>query len=103
MPKPKPDYPFKSDGCTAFLDGCWRHCCVRHDKDYWMGGTPGERKVSDQRLRDCVDEACLQHGWKSWSAWILSRLMYVGVRAFGRLPIHEAFWGFGWERPRTGP
>lgn len=96
-----PDYPFSSDGCTMFPDGHWRKCCVAHDRDYWMGGTLAERKASDQRLRDCVDEACLQERWSMWGAWLLSRAMYVGVRAFGRLPIRRARWGFGWKFPWT--
>lgn len=98
-----PDYPFSSDGCTAFPDGHWRRCCIEHDKAYWMGGTPAQRKISDRHLRDCVNEMCLLYDWKPWTAWILSRFMYVGVRAFGRLPIRRARWGFGWKYPRTGP
>ena len=102
-----PDYPFESDGCTMSPDGFWqvnyRDCCVEHDKDYWMGGTLEQRKASDQRLRDCIDEACLQKRWSMRSAWFVSRIYYIGVRAFGRLPIRRARWGFGWPYPRTGP
>lgn len=99
----KPDYPFRSDGCTLSPDGVWRRCCIEHDKDYWMGGTLEQRKASDLRLRDCIDEACLQKRWPMWSARLISQTYYVGVRAFGRLPIRGARWGFGWKYPRTGP
>lgn len=99
----KPDYPFRSDGCTMFPDGHWRRCCIEHDKDYWMGGTLAERKKSDEQLRYCVREMCLSYDWKPWAAWAMSRFMYFGVRVFGRLPIRHARWGFGWKYPRTGP
>lgn len=99
----KPDYPFRSDGCTLSPDGVWRACCEAHDKDYWMGGTLEERLVSDERLRDCIDERCLQRRWPMWAAWLTSRIYYYGVRAGGRIPFKRSRWGFGWKYPRTGP
>lgn len=27
----------KSDGCTYWLDGSWRHCCREHDLAYSTG------------------------------------------------------------------
>ena len=55
--------PFSTDGCSMMLDGLpgdlprWRHCCVAHDFDYWLGGTEKQRELSDRRLELCISEA----------------------------------------------
>lgn len=103
-PRPKPDYPFRSDGCTFSPNGVWEQCCKAHDLDYWRGGTWRERLASDRRLRDCMHESMLQAGWMR-VAWVISRLYFVGVRigGVGWIPLRRARWGYGWLYPRTGP
>jgi hypothetical protein len=62
-------------------------CCYDHDKDYWWGGTPAERKAADKRLQQCVAAKGRPN---------LSKLIYVGVRIGGHgwLPTPWR-WGFG--------
>ena len=95
------DYPFKSDGCTFSPDGIWRKCCEVHDLEYWTGGTWRERLASDRKLRDCMDEVCLQARWTEEAAWLVSRLYYLGVRVGGLIPFRRSRWGYGWRWPRT--
>lgn len=52
---------FTTDGCSMFPDGKlsgtkteWRHCCVIHDIDYWMGGEIHLKEKSDKDLKACV-------------------------------------------------
>ncbi len=52
--------PFTTDGCSMWLDGTpmhpysWRHCCVAHDKAYWIGGSEQQRADADTALQACV-------------------------------------------------
>ena len=93
-PKPKepPEKPFASDGCSCWPDWDYYDCCYNHDKDYWWGGTPQERKESDLRLMKCISEK---------GHTILPIFMYIGVRINGHGWLPTPFrWGFGRPWPQ---
>lgn len=87
--------PFKTDGCSWFLDGTlnerrlWRNCCVAHDRTYWQGGTRAQRKAADRKLKSCVATVGKPG---------VSKLMYLGVRVGGH-PLNPLYfrWGYGWK------
>lgn len=87
--------PFSTDGCSLWIDGTarqpflWRHCCVAHDKDYWLGGSMAERQRSDETLQACVTQA----GGKAMGDYL-----YLSVR-FGGAPLWlmPYRWGYGWD------
>ena len=90
-PGTAPEAPFTSDGCTAWPDNGWGACCLKHDMDYWAGGSIGDRWRSDARLAGCVGGPV---GW----------VMFVGVRVVGAgFWPHPARWGYGRQYPRIGP
>lgn len=70
--KRSPD--FETDGCSWSPDFNFRCCCIRHDIDYWAGGTKQDRLEADQRMRDCI---------RSYNRPILAWIYYIGVRIFG--------------------
>jgi hypothetical protein len=86
--------PFTTDGCSMMLDGLpgdlphWRHCCVSHDWDYWLGGTAAERAQSDSRLEACIGYA---------ASPMLGRFVHANVR-WGGSPywLTSYRWGYGW-------
>lgn len=87
--------PFTTDGCSNFPNGipakpiAWRHCCVDHDKVYWMGGSAARRAQADLMLKECVADA----GYPS-----VARIMYLGVRAGGGPNQNASYrWGYGWN------
>lgn len=87
---------FSTDGCSAFIDGHqtgsrteWRHCCVIHDVDYWMGGTKQQKKQSDKELNTCVSEVVNP----AFGAIIELAVSIAGKP--GSLPWR---WGYGWEK-----
>lgn len=82
---------FKTDGCTMYPDEPWLECCIRHDKNYWCGGSRPDRKESDRALKRCVAEMGFP-----WSG----RVMYLGARLGGHpwLPLPWR-WGYGWKWP----
>lgn len=90
---------FKSDGCSMFLDKSlineedWCLCCYEHDIAYWQGGTEEERRMADERLRDCV--------LKRTGNEDLADIMYEAVR-FGGSPYFYNWyrWGYGWSFDR---
>ena len=92
--------PFTTDGCSLWVDGTpenphlWRHCCVAHDKDYWLGGTEAQRKLSDGTLRACVTQA----GGKA-----MGEYLYLNVR-WGGAPmwLMPYRWGYGWDYLEEG-
>ncbi len=89
----KPDTPFASDGCTLVPDFDFRHCCVEHDKAYWLGGTPRDRAVADRRLKACISR---RHPF-------VGAVYYVGVRSFGhRFWPGNRKWGWAWSRAKYG-
>jgi hypothetical protein len=92
-PKPVegPTKPFTSDGCSCWPDWDYYGCCYEHDKFYWAGGSPAERKEADLKLKDCVAEK----GHK-----ITAILMYWGARIGGHGWLPTPFrWGFGHPWP----
>ena len=83
---------YVSDQCSWFPDGNYGDCCVEHDKDYFFGGTMGDRRASDKRLVQCVKGK--GHGF-------LSKVMWLGVRVGGMAFLPSSFrWGFGkdWDK-----
>lgn len=103
-----PFVPENSDGCTVLswpynkLTGKqlpFRQCCVVHDEAYWYGGTKRQRKDADLLLMHCVAE----HG-KTFVGkilyWVLSRVMYVGVR-IGGSPKIGVPWRWEFSSPYT--
>lgn len=81
--------PFSTDLCTHYpnysKDGTLRpysQCCLMHDLEYWVGGTQTERKQADRNLKHC---------FKSLGYDMRSRLVFEGVRIFGK-----PYWGYAW-------
>lgn len=96
-----PEREFSSDGCTLFPNAFgastnYAHCCVRHDVDYYCGGTLEDRAVADTAFRECV------RGVQP----IAGTIMYYSSRAFSH-PMFPApwRWGYGFDYPRgyNGP
>lgn len=88
-----PEKPFKSDGCSMWLDTYqgvdFYPFCFLHDLKYWCGfpGEYAERLIADAELMIAVAKAGEPQ---------MAEIMYSGVRVGG----HEAFkksysWGFG--------
>ena len=80
----------KSDGCTLIPDGHIRDCCLRHDQEYFAGGTRKERRESDKRLYNCVRKKTgLAHK-------LVAPFIWLGVRIGGVPFLSTPFrWGFG--------
>ena len=92
IPFESPEKPFKSDGCSCWPDNNYSECCYEHDKAYWAGGSPEERKKADLKLKKCVKEK----GHKN-----IAVIMYWGARVFGHGWIPAPFrWGFGYAWPK---
>lgn len=90
--------PFYTDGCSVFPDGTWqdgdlwRDCCLKHDYDYWKGGTEEERESSDKALKQCVAKL---------GEDTVAKLMLAGVRAGGSPYFPTSYrWGYGWPLGR---
>jgi hypothetical protein len=87
--------PFLTDYCTAYPEGTrerpnqWKHCCIEHDLYFWAGGSLSERKLTDLRLKKCVEDA---------GAPIQARLIYAAVSIGGQSPIRfkTKEWGHAW-------
>lgn len=89
---------FTSDGCTMFLDGTpknpklWQTCCIRHDIEYWMGGSYEERLEADRVFEACIDASGTPK---------MGSIMYIAVRVGGAPYLYTPFrWGFGWDYGR---
>ena len=87
--------PFTTDGCSMWIDGppnqpwLWRHCCVAHDRVYWIGGTAAERRKSDQDLQKCITNV---------AGRIMGDSMYMGVLPGGSpYWVTPYRWGYGWS------
>lgn len=82
---------FVSDGCSHWPDE-WRgknftRCCIKHDIEYWVGGSSDERFIADCELAICVTKIT---GHK------MAETMLIGVRAGGSAFWNEPYsWGFG--------
>ncbi len=76
--------PFSTDYCTSYPEGTrsrpniWKHCCEEHDLYFWAGGSKEDRKVTDLRLRSCVEAT---------GEVTQARLIYSAVTLGGRSPI----------------
>jgi len=80
--------PFTTDGCSGGMswfwnnvlrrETPWRHACVVHDLQYWLGGTKDDRLHSDIRLFADV----VKNGHS-----IIALLMFIAVRIGG-----SAYW-----------
>ena len=46
------NYP---DNCSYSPEGWWSPCCEDHDACYGEGGYGFERRLCDQKLRDCIN------------------------------------------------
>jgi hypothetical protein len=95
--------PFATDGCSVWIDGTvnepylWRHCCVAHDKAYWIGGTNLERNKADEAILACVSDV---------AGKTMGSYMYFFVSTGGGPFLVTPYrWGYGWDfleqgRPR---
>lgn len=89
-----PANPFTTDGCTMWFDSSWQSCCLKHDLNYWCGGTTAQREGTDRELRACVSGA----GHPGHAGW-----MFHGVRIFAqRLWPFPWRWGYGHAWPFEG-
>ena len=87
---------FKSDGCSMFPDGCYKECCVEHDKAYFGGGSWSSRWKADRQLLKCVAKK------KGWWHKPLAPLMWAGVRLGGAPFLPTPFrWGFGVKKSKN--
>lgn len=105
--------PFTTDGCSSFPDGFntgkdnfkqWRHCCVKHDFDYYAGGTKLAKNISDSKLSQCVSKALNSDKVTRTDKIFgnsMGRIMLDGVKV-GGLPKFLMFksqagyrWGYG--------
>jgi len=93
-----PPRPFRSDGCTLWLDtyqgvSIYRACFL-HDLKYWAG-YPGEevaRLIADAELM--IDVARLLQDT------VMAEVMFRGVRVGGHEIFKRSFsWGFGRQTP----
>ncbi|SRR6266704_2014871 len=95
------DYLFTTDGCSGGMTSMWEwwygkpppwnDLCIRHDKAYWKGGSPEDRREADRKLLAGV--ALNGHP-------IFAILMWIAVR-FGGHPLLPLSWrwGYGWKYP----
>lgn len=92
---PLPEHPFTTDGCSAWPDDGYRHCCIAHDIKYWCGGSSEERRQADSDLRKCVRED---------SSALNAGVILLGVRVGGaRLVPFPWRWGYGHDYPYRAP
>jgi len=92
--KDPPSQPFRSDGCSLWLD-TWQGvslypACFLHDLKYWAG-YPGEevaRLIADAELM--IDVVRLLEDT------VMAEIMFRGVRVGGHEVFKRSFsWGFG--------
>ncbi|MDP6343566.1 MAG: hypothetical protein QF578_19175 [Alphaproteobacteria bacterium] len=97
-----PPKPFTTDGCSGGMSWAWRTFlrrpppwegeCVTHDRAYWQGGSPDERRESDRILAAAV----ARRGYP-----IIAAALYYAIRLGGHpwWPFPWR-WGFGWDWPK---
>jgi hypothetical protein len=85
--QPLPPNKFTTDGCSAYPEGKYQECCIKHDVAYWCGARA--RRDVDQEFRRCVRDA---------SSPTNANLMWTGVRAGGGRFVPFA-WRFGYGHP----
>jgi DNA mismatch endonuclease (patch repair protein) len=66
----KPDFVFRKQKLTLFVDGCFWHCCPKHsnipenNRDFW------EKKLLGNKERDkLVTKILRKMGWKVLRIW----------------------------------
>jgi len=92
--KDVPQRPFKSDGCSLWVD-IWKGvdlypACFLHDLKYWAGypGENVERLIADAELM--IDVA------RRLGSTAMAEIMFFGVRFGGHEMFKRSFsWGFG--------
>lgn len=87
---------FNSDGCSMVADGFlrsdWVSCCVKHDIEYWMGGSESDKQKADNNLSACVGTQAFP---------LLGDLFYYGVGIGGSPELPTSWrWGYGWVHNR---
>lgn len=70
-----------SDGCTGWIDGWWRQCCVDHDFAYAEGAS---KWLADLALWWCVSTSGTEW-WQQIVSAGMGLVMLIGVGAFGWL------------------
>lgn len=92
--------PFTTDGCSMWIDGppkapyLWRHCCVAHDKAYWVGGEEPLRAAADRALQACIADLAGDG---------MANYMYFFVSTGGSpLWLTPYRWGYGWNYMEAG-
>lgn len=86
---------FETDYCTNYPEGTkrepelWKHCCLKHDLDFWAGGTEEDRFTADLELKSCIEKT----GNKKQA-----QIMYWGVRLGSYSPVKypKRKWNNGW-------
>ncbi len=94
--------PFSSDGCSAvadaFLNKNWVNCCIKHDIEYWVGGSENDKDLADKELEKCVGASTFP---------LFGSLFYSGVSLGGSPSLPTSWrWGYGYVHnhgysPRT--
>lgn len=74
--------PIQVDGCSSSPEGWWRHCCIEHDINYWIGGDQTDRLYADQTLYNCMDKVGGPAGF-----------YFSAVRSFG-----STAWNVAWPK-----
>lgn len=84
-------HPYRTDGCTLYVDGDYSDCCEAHDHAYWQWWPIYKKLLADATLYACIAEKW--HNFReNWMfAWVL----------FGWNPwLPTDFrWGFGYPYP----
>lgn len=87
-----PSYPFHTDGCSMAPDDGVKCCCVKHDIEYWQGGTSDERKEADKEFKQCMIKE--GHPYRA-------NIYYATVSILGTPYLPTCWrWGFGWDYGR---
>lgn len=92
--------PFTTEGCTYIPDAFpfvdlepLGPCCLKHDIQYWLGGTYEEKLDADQELGQCAERI----GYPKLFGFAL----YFGPHQVGPwIPAKYWRWGFGWKYNR---
>lgn len=100
---------FETDGCSIplkkFAQGNLnkkikkiRFCCVKHDVDYWMGGTHKNREDADEALKVCVDTVIPPKTlFRSLGAEMKLAVRLGGAPSFVGISSIESYrWGYGY-------
>lgn len=89
-----PEKPFSTDQCSLWPQSLgtanWEQCCLRHDIEYWCGGTHEAREKSDKQLQKCVNEKLPGMG----------TAMFIGTKIGGVSFLPTPWrWGYGHRYP----